>query len=221
MLPSVDNDGYIKYDVSKIASDRKYMDVLHTLREISTANGGIIETRTAGDAGISRSLLSKLCKAGRIRRITSGQYGLPDVVQDDFVSVVRSSGKAIYSHETALYLNHLSDHPPAVHSVTVPSGHKPSSHIKTECRIYYLKPDLFDLGKTALVTPSGNNVPSYNPERTICDIVRSRNRVGSEIFLDALRKYASSPYKDLDRLDNYAQLLHIANVLRLYREVLL
>lgn len=105
--------------------------------------------------------------------------------------------------------------------MTVPSGSKPSSFVKTECKIYYIKQDLFELGKTSLLTPAGNHVSTYNLERTICDIVRSRNRIGIETFLFALKMYAASSKKDLNKLNDYAEQMQLANVVRRYMEVLL
>ena len=93
--------------------------------------------------------------------------------------------------------------------------------IKAECKVYHIKPELFDLGRTTLTTPAGNEVPVYDLERTVCDMVRSHNRVGTETFLAALKFYAASLKKDLNKLYSYAQKLRVANVLRPYLEVLL
>jgi predicted transcriptional regulator of viral defense system len=197
------------------------MDAIQKLKNLAAGNGGIIETKLAEEQGVSRSVLSRLCKAGKIQRIMNGQYVLPDELQDELLSISRRSKQLAFSHETALYLNGISDRTPFEHSVTVPSGSKPSSVVKSECKIYYIKPELFDLGKTTLKTPAGNPVPSYDMERTICDIVRSRNKMGTETFLTALKLYAASPKKDLNRLNDYARQMRMANVIRKYLEVLL
>ena len=84
-----------------------------------------------------------------------------------------------------------------------------------------IKPELFELGKTMLQTPAGNPVPCYDLERTICDVIRSRNKIGTETFLSALKQYAVSPKKDLNRLDDYARQMRVSGVLRQYLEVLL
>ena len=88
-------------------------------------------------------------------------------------------------------------------------------------KVYYIKPELFELGKAVLKTPAGNDVPVYDLEGTICDVVRSRNKIGTETFLAALKLYATSPKKDLNRLNAYAKELRVANVLRRYLEALL
>ena len=197
------------------------MDYMTELAAIAKAHGGIIETKVAAQHGISKAMLYKLCKEDKIHRIVKGQYILPDDMQDELLSISKRSDKVIFSHETALYLHGISDRTPFEHTITAPSGCIPSTAIKTECKVYYIKPELFELGQTTLKTPAGNDVPAYDLERTICDVIRSRNRIGKETFLAALKLYAASPKKDLHRLKNYAEKLRVSNILHQYLEVLL
>ena len=197
------------------------MDYMVELAAVAKKHGGIIETKTAAQHGISKAMLYKLCKEEKISRIAKGQYILPDDLQDELLSIANRSDKIIFSHETSLFLHGISDRTPFEHTVTAPSGCIPSAAIKSECKVYYIKPELFELGKATLKTPAGNDVPVYDLERTVCDVVRSRNRIGTETFLAALKLYAASPKKDLNRLNAYAKELRVANVLRRYLEVLL
>lgn len=191
------------------------------LANIAKEHGGIIETKVAAQNGISKAMLYKLCKENKIHRIVRGQYILPDDMQDELLSISKRSTQIIFSHETALFLHGISDRTPFEHTITAPSGCIPSTAIKSECKVYYIKPELFELGRTTLKTPAGNTVPVYDLERTVCDVIRSRNKMGTETFLAALKLYAASPKKDLNRLNTYAKQMRVANVLRQYLEVLL
>ncbi len=197
------------------------MDYMTELTAIAKSHGGIIETKIAAQHGISKAMLYKLCKEDKIHRIVKGQYILPDDMQDELLSISNRSERVIFSHETALYLHGISDRTPFEHTVTAPSDCIPSAAIKAECKVYYIKPVLFELGKTTLRTPAGNNVPAYDLERTVCDVIRSRNKLGTETFLLALKLYAASPKKDLNKLNSYAKQLRVEKVLRQYLEVLL
>ena len=197
------------------------MDYIAKLTTIAKSHGGIIETRISAQHGISKAMLYNLCKEDKIHRIVKGQYILPDDMQDELLSISKRSDRIIFSHETALFLHGISDRTPFEHTVTAPSGCVPSAAIKSECKVYYIKPELFELGKTILRTPSGNNVPAYDLERTICDVIRSRNKLGTETFLAALKLYAANPKKDLNKLNSYAKKMRVFNVLRQYLEVLL
>ena len=197
------------------------MNYMMELAAIAREHGGIIQTKVAAQHGISKAMLYKLCKEDHIQRIVNGQYILPDGLPDELLSISRRSENIIFSHETALYLHGISDRTPFEHTVTAPSGCIPSAAIKSECKVYYIKPELFTLGKTALKTPTGNIVPAYDLERTICDCVRSRNKIGTETFLAALKLYAASPRKDLNKLNTYAKKMRVSNILHQYLEVLL
>ena len=197
------------------------MDTMAELTAIAQEHGGLIETKIAVAHGISKAMLSKLYKENRLHRIAQGQYILPDDMQDELLSISKRSKQIIYSHETALFLHGISDRTPFEHTITVPSDYTPSVAIKSECKVYYIKPELFALGRTTLKTPAGNDVPAYDLERTICDVIRSRNKLGTETFLSALKLYAANPKKDLNKLNSYAKKMRVANVLRQYLEVLL
>ena len=197
------------------------MDYINELIAIAQEYGGIIETKIAVAHGISKAMLYKLCKENKIHRVAQGQYILPDDMQDELLSISKRSNQIIFSHETALFLHGISDRTPFEHTITVPSDYTVSTSIRNECKIYYIKPELFTLGRATMTTPAGNEVPVYDLERTICDIIRSRNKVGTETFLSALKLYAANPKKDLNKLHFYAKKMRVANVLRQYLEVLL
>lgn len=197
------------------------MNFEEKLKSIAERNGGIIETAVAAERGISRAMLSKLYKKNVIQRITRGQYCFPDEMPDEMLSISLRSDSIVFSHETALFLQGISDRTPFEHSITVPTGFIPSVSLQKTCKVYSVKPELFSLGKTKLRTPFGNKVPAYDLERTICDVIRSRSRLGSETFLSALKMYSASPRKDLNRLDSYAKIMKISGIVRKYLEVLL
>ena len=197
------------------------MDFMNELASIAASAGGIIDTKTAKTKGISRAMLSLLNKRGKIMRVAQGQYVLPHDMQDELLSIDIRSEHIIFSHETALWLHGISDRTPFVHSLTAPSGKMPSGFIRETCKVYYIKPELFDMGKVRIATPSGNLVAAYDLERTICDCVRSRNKMGTETYLAALKAYAARKDKNLNLLNTYAVELRVAGLMRKYMEVLL
>ena len=67
----------------------------------------------------------------------------------------------------------------------------------------------------------GNWVRCYDPERTICDFLRTRNRCDEETVISAIKTYAAYDKKNLDRLADYAAQLKVGTDLKKYLEVLL
>ena len=74
---------------------------------------------------------------------------------------------------------------------------------------------------TTAQTPFGHPVPIYDMERTICDLLRSRNRIEIQTYQEALKAYARRKDKNLRRLMQYGGGLPVEKILRQYLEVLL
>ncbi len=60
----------------------------------------------------------------------------------------------------------------------------------------------------------------YNIERTICDIIRDRNKIDLQIFNTALNEYMKRKDKNLILLSEYATKFKIEKILAQYMEVL-
>ena len=67
----------------------------------------------------------------------------------------------------------------------------------------------------------GNKIRVYNLERTICDILRSRNRIDIQIVSDALKKVIKIKSLDYILLSKYAKKFNVGTILNAYMEVLL
>ncbi len=197
------------------------MNSIDVLKELSNENDGLILTRVAEEKGISRSNLSKLCKNGKITRVANGQYILKDELNDEMLSLQLRSRFIVFSHESALFLNGISERTPFEHTVTIPSSKTLASSISCECKIYYIKDELHGMGKIQLPTIMGNLVWVYDMDRTICDIIRSRSRIADETFIASLKQYAASSNKNLGKLNQYANKMGIVAKVRKYMEVLL
>lgn len=148
------------------------------------------------------------------------KYGL-QIFEESINSLSLRFDGIVFSHETALYLHGISDRVPFEHSLTTSSNCVPPAAILKECNVYYIKPELLSLGKIRIPSPAGNLMSAYDVDRTICDVIRSRNRMGTETFLYAIRAYTNLPEKRLDRLAEYAEAMNISGVVKRYMEVLL
>ena len=184
-------------------------------------NNNVITTSQVMQLGYSKALLTKYVKAGLLERSRHGVYSLPDAVNDDMYALMLRSSKIIFSHDTALFLNGLSERTPFRHTVTIPSDSALPASIKGECNCFYIKPELHRLGMIEKKTTFGNNVRCYNMERTICDFLRSRNRCDEETLISAVKNYAVFKDKNLSVLSEYAKRLRVEKSLKHYLEVLL
>ncbi|MGV9184483.1 type IV toxin-antitoxin system AbiEi family antitoxin domain-containing protein [Arcanobacterium canis] len=103
----------------------------------------------------------------------------------DFAALTARS----FSHHSALLTHSLTDREPGTVTVTVPSGYNATALRKASLQVFYIKPDLLELGKTKVPTPDGHLVPFYDLERTICDMLRSRSHIDTQILTAAMQSY--------------------------------
>lgn len=192
-----------------------------SIHQLMERGGGMILTSEAERAGVSRMMLSKLVQTGVLERTGRGVYVKAGAMEDELYALQQRASKLVYSHETALFLHGMTDRTPFQHSVTVPSGYKPSPSMREQCKIYYIKSDLLGTGVQELPSGMGHAIMAYDLERTLCDVLRSRNRMDHQIVVDALKCYAARKDKNLNRLATYANQFGVQKMLHSYLEVLL
>lgn len=194
---------------------------IELIRQILRDHNGILFTSDLTKLRIPRTYLSILQKSGELQRISRGIYTASNIVFDDMAILQARFKVAIYSHETALFLLGLSDRNPLFYSMTVKTGYNATSLKSNNVKVYFIKKELYALGQIIMKTPFGNDIKTYNRERTICDLVRNRNQIDINFVNEALKKYVLDKNKNLNQLYEYANLLGIQKVIRESIEVLL
>jgi predicted transcriptional regulator of viral defense system len=191
------------------------------LKALLNEHGGIITTKEANAAGISKEMLRLFVQAGDIERVAQGVYLSPNAFLDKMFVLQKRNSTMIYSHETALFLHDLTDRDPVRYTATLPSNVRLPKLKDENVRVFYIKRELHDVGVAAMQTMFGNSVAAYGLERTICDCIRSRKQMDIAIVTDAMKRYAKRPDKNLNLLMSYAKQFRIVNVMKSYLEVLL
>lgn len=189
--------------------------------EIAKHNNGIITTSMIVNEGISRGSLKYLSDIGVIEKVSRGVYVLPDMWEDEFINMQSRFKKGIYSLSTALYLSDLTDRTPHKFYMTFPAAYNMSNPKQAGIICSGSKEPYYSMGITELVTPAGNKVKSYSAERTMCDILKTRNHTDIQIVADAFKRYVTRKDKNIPLLSEYARALRVEDKLRTYLEVLL
>ena len=195
-----------------MSNEHKILDLFKTKKYITT--------KEVENVGISRRFLGFLVAKNKIIRLSRGIYTLPNELEDDYFIIGNKSKYAIFSNLTALYFHGLCDRIPVKYDVTVKSGYKGSLQKNDNINLYYVKKENFELGLTTIETNYGNNVRVYDVERSICDIIKNKNKLDLELFNKAIRNYYYSKNKNIIRLYDYAEKLGIYEKVRNTFEVL-
>ena len=189
--------------------------------KITEKNNGYITTKEVVNAGIDKKFLTNMVKNGKLIRISKGYYGLPNYIADDYYIIASKSKNARFSLATALYLHKLSDRNPLVYNITLPYGYSGALQKQKNVILNFVNRDILDLGVVEMTSPFGMKIKVYDVEKTICDIIKNKNKIDGEIFSKALKDYAKSKSKNLNKLASYAKIMKIEKKVGEYMEVLL
>ena len=187
--------------------------------EYMRRHNGYITSREVDKLGLHREWLRILGKEGKVERMGRGVYVSPDKWPDPYYALNLELPKVIFSHMTALYFHNLSIKAPDDEwDMTVPRSYH-SFRLKWPFTIFYVSPEVYGLGLTKVRTNFGNYVNAYDVERTICDIVRSREREDYEYVKYGVREYLRSGKENLQKLFEYAAKLGVQNKVARYIEL--
>jgi predicted transcriptional regulator of viral defense system len=197
------------------------VNYLEKLKKLIEKQHGTILSADLDRNEIPRVYLQKMLAEGQLERVARGVYVSIDSIEDEMYFMQTKYPKLIYSHETALYLHGLSDRTPFEYSASVPSGYKVVGTVADRFKIYYVKKELHEQGVETVKSAHGNPIRTYILERTICDLIRSRNRIDVQILNDALKRFVKIKSADYSILMDHAKKLRVETVLKNYLEALL
>ncbi|MDR0588675.1 MAG: type IV toxin-antitoxin system AbiEi family antitoxin domain-containing protein [Burkholderiales bacterium] len=197
------------------------MELKETIAGLLKAHNGTITAKDARLAGINNKELQRLTDAGLLERVTRGLYLSAKDLPDEYMVALYKCGKGIYSHETALFFHNLSDRTPIRLMMTIPSGYNTTLlKDKASYRFFYCKPDIHAIGISTTLSPYGNELRVYDKERTLCDCIKRKNHLDSDLVLAAVKQYMREKGGDFAKLLSYAEILKIRDTVKQYIEVL-
>ncbi|QVK17029.1 type IV toxin-antitoxin system AbiEi family antitoxin domain-containing protein [Mycoplasmatota bacterium] len=197
------------------------MSVKELVFKLMKKNNGIIESKEAKEAGIDNKVLQRLTQTGEIERVGRGIYIDANYIQDEYLVTQYRCKKGIYSHETALFIHDLCDRIPFQLMLTIPSGYNTRLlKDKYKYKFFYSNKKLYEIGKMNLKSPHGNEIIVYNKERTICDCLRKKDKLDSDLVITAVKQYMNELGADYSRLLTYAEIFNVRELVRQYMEVL-
>lgn len=197
------------------------MNYLEKLEELMQKFHGTILSAELDKNKIPRVYLQMMVAEGKLERVDHGVYVSVDSIEDEMYALQAKYPNLIYSHETALFMHGLSDRTPFQYSATVPSGYKVVVNLAKKIKPYYVKRELHEMGVATAKSSFGNPIKVYTIERTLCDLIRSRNRLDVQILNQALKSFVTVKSVDYSVLMDFAKKCKIETILKQYLEVLL
>lgn len=189
------------------------------IKEFADSNSGYFSSKTAREQGVSRWQIQELLKNGEIQKVRYGLYALKDVIPDELFITQLLCPKAIFSHETALFLNGYSDQVPFVYTLSVPHGYI-SKTLSASYDVRHVANETSGLGITVVKSELGNDLKVYNIERTLCELLHKPSELNKERFIPALQTYMKSKQKNVLLLMEFAKMFRVEKRILPYLEAI-
>jgi predicted transcriptional regulator of viral defense system len=145
----------------------------------------------APTAGLSKDRLYARVATGQLQRVGRGVFVDPDKIDAGLASLAAATALqpgATLCLTSALVQHDLSDMIPFTTSIALPRGTRHPAGFE-HVTWHSFAADTFEIGRTRLETVGGIDVFTYSPERTIIDTFRLAHREGSDVAVEALKRW--------------------------------
>lgn len=191
--------------------------------EIFRRHGGQLRMSKALASGITRYTLYALRDRGVVEQITRGIYRLrelPPLGNPDLVTVSLRFPRAVVCLVSALARHGITTQIPHAVSVAVPKDSRAPSLDYPPVKAHKFSHEAYEAGIEEHLL-DGAPVKMYNPEKTLVDCFKFRNKIGMDVVLEALKLHKAQNGLNLGKLLEYARICRVEKVMRPYLEAIL
>ncbi|MBX7066368.1 MAG: type IV toxin-antitoxin system AbiEi family antitoxin domain-containing protein [Parachlamydiales bacterium] len=186
-------------------------------------NHGLLRTSEAIRLGIHPRTLYQMRDQKIIEQLAKGIYRLaevPDFSEPDLVLVSKKIPQAVICLVSALAYYEMTTQIPHFVYIAIPTNARKSSLEYPPLRIFRYSENSYISG-ISIVKIGGYPLKIYDLEKTLADCVKFRKKIGMDIVLESLKKYAQSKNMKIDKLFEYAKLNRVEKILQPIMETIM
>lgn len=169
---------------------------------IFTKNHGYARMKDLKLAGVHTRKVAAALQEGSITRIKPGLYKLADFYEDEhsnFTDICAANSKAVICLISAAEYYQLTTMNPATVSIALPENSvQPRLH-ELPLSYYYFRGLHYSIEIETISVKSGV-FRIYSIEKTIADLFRYYNKIGSDIVLEVIKNYLKRKDKNIRKL---------------------
>lgn len=182
--------------------------------------GGFARMGELRTASFQTRDIAKLVQEGKLEKIKAGLYKLPEIkasgnINASLVEVSHAVPNGVIALASALAHYELTTFVPSEIYVAIPMSAKPPRIEFPPVRFFYF-PERFYKSGIEIIKISAGTVRIYNPEKTICDMFRYRDKLGENLALEALKNYLRRKDSNIRKLSEYAVTCKVKTVVLPY-----
>lgn len=183
------------------------MTIISFIRE----QGGYIRAKDIDNRAMYDQLLAEVAN-GNVIRIRNGIYALPEEMAKTMIDVEKIvPGGVVCMYSAWAYYELTTKLPPDI-CIAIEKKRNVILPDYPSVALYYWSQSAFELGISEREI-EGYKVRIYDLEKSVCDAVKFRNKIGVDISSEILKNYLVRSDRNLTRLNEYAKKMRVANIL--------
>ncbi len=182
-------------------------------------NGGYITARQAKALGRTTYYkVLELVKEGTLTRIRQGVYALTDELANTMVDIRKIIPEGVLCLYSAWAYYRLTTQIPSGYYVAIEKSRKIRVPDYPPITLCFWKENMYKLGIVNTLI-DGYDVPIYDIEKSVCDAIKYRNKIGIDVSSEILKTYLGRKDRNIDKLMKYAKVMRVASTLKKYLEI--
>ncbi|WP_444355644.1 type IV toxin-antitoxin system AbiEi family antitoxin domain-containing protein [Prevotellamassilia timonensis] len=178
--------------------------------------GGFITTGEVKSRG-EYEQLRHAAEEGNLVRIRKGVYAETSALANNMIDVERIVPRGVLCLYSAFSHHGLSTQVPSSTCIAIDARRKVRLPDYPIIDLYYWKKEYLEFGIMQKEI-SGYDVLITDLERTVCDAVKYRNKIGLDVCGEVIDSYLKKDNRNISLLHEYAQKLRVKNILTTYLE---
>ena len=198
---------------------QKIKEGMDYIENIIRNNGGYITANQA--KAVNRTTYYKvleLVRNGDLVRIRPGVYLLPDEMAKTMIDVEKVIPGGVLCMYSAWSHYELTTQIPSEYYIAIARNRKVRTPEYPPITIYRWDEVAYETGITHTVI-EGIDVPIYDIEKSVCDAIKHRNKIGIDVSSEILKNYLNRKTRDIDKLMKYAKIMRVASTMKKYLEI--
>lgn len=178
-------------------------------------SGGYL-TRGEIKSGKQYYQLRRLADENMVKRVKPGVFFWEEMVSEKtMIDVERLVPDGVLCYYSAWFHYGLTTQIPQNHHIAIVKNRRVTLPDFPPVQLHYWQEEYVSLGKVYRQI-EGINVPITNIEKSVCDAVKFRKKIGMDVCAEILRNYLASPDRDLEKLMRYAKTMRIGTIMKIF-----
>ncbi len=178
-------------------------------------NGGYL-TRRELQNGKQRYQLRRMAEENIVKRVKPGVYLLKELASTKtMIDVERIIPEGVLCYYSAWFHYGLTTQIPQLYHIAIVKNRRVTLPEFPPIQLHYWQEKYVLLGKT-IQEIEGLNVPITDLEKSVCDAVKFRTKIGMDVSAEILRNYLARSNRDLNKLMRYAKAMRIGTTMKTF-----